>query len=75
MSYASVCQAAYHFIQEISHKSMVHLYKSPACFATLTFKMADGPVLLGLADGNMSENDDKICGWSTNKIGGTPVST
>lgn len=56
-------------------KSMVHLCKSPGCFATLTFNMADGPVLLGLADENMSENDDKICGWSTNKIGGTPVST
>lgn len=54
---------------------MVHLCKSPGCFATLTFNMADGPVLLGLADENMSENDDKICGWSTNKIGGTPVST
>ena len=36
--------------------------------------MADEPVLLGLADGNMEENDDKICGWSTNKIGGKPVS-
>lgn len=93
MSDVSVCQAAYHFIQEKmkgsslvslhvnfrliygAKKSMVHLYKSPGCFATLTFKMADGPVLLGLADGNMSENDDKICGWSANKIGGTPVST
>ena len=38
------------------------------------FKMADEPSLLGLEDGTMSENDDKICGWSTNKIGGTPVS-
>ena len=38
------------------------------------FKMADEPLLLGLPDGNMEENDDKICGWSTNKIGGTPVS-
>ncbi|KAJ7361893.1 programmed cell death protein [Desmophyllum pertusum] len=34
--------------------------------------MADEPLLLGLADGNMEENDDRICGWSTNKIGGTP---
>lgn len=38
------------------------------------FKMADEPLLLGLPDGNMEENDDKICGWTTNKIGGTPVS-
>ena len=37
-------------------------------------KMADEPLLLGLPDGNMEENDDKICGWSTNKIGGAPVS-
>ena len=47
---------------------------SPACFAGDTFKMADEPLLFGIPDGNMEENDDKICGWSTNKIGGTPVS-
>lgn len=34
--------------------------------------MADEPLLFGLADESISENDDKICGWSTNKIGGTP---
>ncbi|KAL9962942.1 hypothetical protein ACROYT_G032100 [Oculina patagonica] len=34
--------------------------------------MADEPLLLGLPDGNMGENDDRICGWTTNKIGGTP---
>lgn len=42
---------------------------------TSNFKMADEPTLLGLVDGTMSENDDKICGWSTNKIGGSPVSS
>lgn len=42
---------------------------------TINFKMADEPSLLGLVDGTMSENDDKICGWSTNKIGGSPVSS
>ena len=47
---------------------------SPACFAGDTFKMADEPFLLGIPDGNMEGNNDKICGWSTNKIGGTPVS-
>ena len=49
-------------------------YPTPRCFATLAFKMADGAILLGLVDEIMSENDDKICGWTTNKIGGTPVS-
>jgi len=54
---------------------MVHnAVAPPGSFAVLKFKMADRSVLLGLVDGNMSENDDRICGWSTNKIGGTPVS-
>ena len=49
-------------------------YLLPLCLVGNNFKMADEPLLLGLPDGNMEENDDKICGWSTNKIGGTPVS-
>ena len=54
---------------------MVHnAVAPPRSFAVIKFKMADGPVLLGFVDGSMSENDDRICGWSTNKIGGTPVS-
>lgn len=37
------------------------------------FKMVDEFLLLGLVDGNMMENDDNICGWSINKIGGKLV--
>lgn len=36
--------------------------------------MVDEFLFFGLVDESIFENDDKICGWSMNKIGGIFVS-